>query len=134
MTLELPVRSTTREEMIDLTSSVSEAVRRAGLTEGTVTVFVPHTTAGVTIQEHADPDVAADLLRALSRIVPRDGGYAHAEGNSDAHIKSTLVGSSVQVLVEQGRLRLGTWQGIFFCEFDGPRSRRVWLSLAGVHG
>ena len=96
-----------------------------GVAEGAVVVYVPHTTAAVTINESADPDVASDLDGALSRFIPESGDYRHAEGNSDAHVKSSLVGCSELVLVEGGRLVLGTWQGIFFCEFDGPRTRRV---------
>jgi secondary thiamine-phosphate synthase enzyme len=105
-------------------------VSALGLRDGVVTVFAPHTTAGLTINEHADPDVAADLAAALDRMVPWDAGYEHAEGNAAAHVKASLVGSSVRVLVAGGRLRLGTWQGIFFCEFDGPREREVWVAGA----
>jgi len=105
-------------------------VTEAGLREGVLTVFVPHTTAGVAINEHADPDVMRDVGMVLDRLVPwQDPGYRHGEGNSAAHVKAILTGPSVQVLVRSGRLVLGVWQGVFFCEFDGPRSREVWLSL-----
>jgi secondary thiamine-phosphate synthase enzyme len=125
---ELRIHSRQHAELVDITGEVQRAVTTAGLTEGVVTVYVPHTTAGLTIQENADPDVARDLLYALDRLVPwQDRGYRHGEGNSAAHVKAALLGHSAQVLVGGGRLQLGTWQGIFFCEFDGPRSRKVWL-------
>ena len=117
-----------RTESVDITRQVEAAVSALGLREGVVTVFVPHTTAGVTINEHADPDVMADLEAALERLVPWRGDYAHAEGNSAAHVKASLLGSSARVLVSGGRLKLGTWQGVFLCEFDGPRTRTVWVS------
>jgi secondary thiamine-phosphate synthase enzyme len=123
--IEVAVRSSKREEMIDITGLVAEAVRKQGLKEGVCVVYVPHTTAAVTINENADPSVVRDILAGLSKIVPAHWSYSHAEGNADAHIKSSIVGCSVIVPVEGGRLRLGTWQGIFFCEFDGPRSRHV---------
>ena len=114
-----------REQMIDVTRTVAAAIASSGLQDGIVTLFVPHTTAGVTIYENADPDVLADLLGWLRRHVPADPAFRHAEGNSDAHIKATLVGSSVQVPLGGGRLRLGRWQGIYLCEFDGPRRRQL---------
>lgn len=117
-----------RTEFVDITRQVESAVAALGLREGVATVFIPHTTAGVTINEHADPDVMADVEAALERLVPWRSSYAHAEGNAAAHIKASLVGSSVRVMVSGGRLRLGTWQGIFLCEFDGPRTRTVWVS------
>lgn len=123
--LSLNVRSRHREELIDVTEAVEAALQGAGVSEGLCTLFVPHTTAAVTVNENADPDVQRDLLAHLRRLVPRDGGYAHAEGNSDAHIKSSLVGVSVVLPVVGGRLSLGTWQGVYFCEFDGPRTRRL---------
>jgi secondary thiamine-phosphate synthase enzyme len=125
---ELTVRTRTRTEFIDITRDVQQAVTDAGIRDGRVCVFVPHTTAGVTINEHADPDVARDMGMVLERLVPWDDpGYRHGEGNSAAHVKSSLMGSSAQVPVENGRLCLGTWQGVFFCEFDGPRTRTVWV-------
>ena len=124
--MHIEVRSGAHREMIDITSKVAAAVEGAG--DGLCHVFVPHTTAAVVINEHADPDVARDLTAAYEAMVPQIR-FAHAEGNSDAHLMATLLGSSVTVPVEGGRLRLGTWQGIFFVELDGPRSRKVWVSL-----
>jgi secondary thiamine-phosphate synthase enzyme len=121
------VQSKNREEMIDVTHQVQDAVKKLGLENGIVTVFTPHTTAAVTINENADPDVQRDILLGLRKIVSDQLDYRHAEGNSPAHIKSSLVGCSVQGMVKQGKLVLGTWQGIYFCEFDGPRSREVWV-------
>ncbi len=116
-----------RTQWINITREVQAAVEALGLRDGSITVFVPHTTAGVTINEQADPDVAADLGAALARLVPEQDAYRHGEGNSDAHIKASLMGAAVPVLVRDGRLQLGTWQGIFFCEFDGPRAREIWV-------
>jgi secondary thiamine-phosphate synthase enzyme len=124
------VPSTRREELIDITSLVREEVERAGVSEGCCTVYCPHTTAGLTVNEHADPAVAADVLTALGRLVPEDGRWTHLEGNSPAHVKASLMGASVQLLISNGDLALGTWQGVFLCEFDGPRTREVWLSFA----
>lgn len=124
---EIAVQSKTRTAFIDITAAVQRFVTEKGVQDGMMTVFVPHTTAGVTINENADPDVTADLETVLDRLVPWTGGYRHGEGNTAAHVKALLTGSSVQVIVENGRLCLGTWQSIYFCEFDGPRSRRVWL-------
>jgi len=119
------LRTGARTEMLDITSQVDAVVARSGVAEGLCCVYVPHTTAGVTVNENADPSVRHDVLRELNKIVPFDDAYTHAEGNSAAHIKASLMGSSVTVPVSGGRLALGTWQGIFFCEFDGPRARRV---------
>jgi len=127
----LEIRTREHEEMIDVTGEVGRLVAASGVKNGLCVVTVPHTTAGVTVNENADPDVRADILMALRRIVPDDLPYEHAEGNSPAHVKSSLVGSSVALIVEGGRLRLGTWQGIFFCEFDGPRTRRAWVQVVG---
>ncbi len=123
--MEFEVRTEQRETLVDVTGQVQRAVAQAGLTEGAVLVFVPHTTAGVTINENADPSVVRDILDGLRRIAPRDAGWHHLEGNSDGHIKASLMGSSVLVPIENGRLKLGTWQAVYFCEFDGPRTRRV---------
>jgi len=123
------VKTTSREVLKDVTSEVKEIVREADLNEGVCTLYVPHTTAAITINESADPDVARDITDQLSEIVPHDRSYRHREGNSDAHIKSSLVGNSARVFVENGELQLGTWQGIFFAEFDGPRTRNVWARL-----
>lgn len=130
MVSRLSVSTTSREQLLDVTGEVARVVRESGVESGVVTLFVPHTTAGVTINENADPSVVADLLRGLGEIAARETPfYRHAEGNSDAHIKATLVGSSAQVLVEGGQLMLGTWQGLYFCEFDGPRSRKLWVKI-----
>lgn len=122
---EISVRSSSRFEMIDITEAVRQAAREGKIDSGVVLVYTPHTTAAVTINENADPDVPRDLLAALDRIVPLSANYRHTEGNSAAHVKSSLVGASEMVIIENGRLVLGTWQSIFFCEFDGPRSRKV---------
>jgi len=124
---ELKLETTRRKQFIEITSLVEEAIREEGLGEGACLVFVPHTTAGVTINENADPDVLADLGGILGRLVPAAARYRHAEGNSDAHAQASLVGSSAWIIVSGGRPVLGTWQGIYFCEFDGPRRRRVLL-------
>ena len=125
---EIEISTGRHAEFIDITGLVQAALKDLGLREGAVTVFVPHTTAGIMINENADPDVLADIEFALEKIVPWKGNYRHGEGNAAAHVKASLLGSSLQVPVENGRLRLGTWQGIFFCEFDGPRRRKVWLT------
>lgn len=125
MAASISVKTDSRVQMIDITPLVQEEASRARVEEGICVAYVPHTTAGVTINEGADPDVCRDITRALSELAPPGAGYRHAEGNADSHIKASLVGSSVTVIVEKGRLVLGTWQRIFFCEFDGPRSRKV---------
>ncbi|MGB9780722.1 secondary thiamine-phosphate synthase enzyme YjbQ [Caldanaerobacter sp.] len=122
------VNTPAREVMIDITREVQEEVKGSGVKEGICTVFVPHTTAGITINENADPTVKEDILSALDKIIPNIS-FKHLEGNSDAHIKSSLVGNSVTVLIENGELVLGTWQGIYFCEFDGPRKRKVYIKI-----
>jgi len=119
------VRTSAKTELVNITHSVEEAVRKTGVEEGICFVFVPHTTAAVTINENADPSVTQDILSEMSKIVPSHDRYRHLEGNSPAHIKASLLGFSETVFIEAGRLVLGTWQGIFFCEFDGPRSRKV---------
>ena len=129
MTGHLSVSTRKRAEFVDITAQVQRAVRDAGVAAGTCIVCVPHTTAGITINENADPDVRRDIIAQLERMVPRQGAYRHMEGNADAHIKASLLGFSVTLPVEDGTLVLGTWQGIFFCEFDGPRSRRVHVTL-----
>ena len=127
----IEIRTRAKEEFVDLTAEVGRVVAASGVASGVCVVAVPHTTAGITVNENADPDVRADLLMTLRRIVPNALPYAHAEGNSPAHVKAALVGSSVSLIVEDGRLQLGTWQGIFFCEFDGPRTRKVWVQVIG---
>jgi secondary thiamine-phosphate synthase enzyme len=132
--LEISVRTPEREVLVDITERVQTALSQAAPGfSGLVNIFVPHTTSGVTINEGADPSVIRDIVDSLRRLVPRDAGYRHAEGNSDAHIKASLMGSSVFVPVEQGRLRLGTWQSLYLAEFDGPRNRRVWVSLVSAN-
>ena len=127
----IEIRTRAKEECVDLTAEVGRIVTASGIVKGVCVVAVPHTTAGITVNENADPDVRADLLMTLRRIVPDSLAYAHAEGNSPAHVKASLVGSSVSLIVEGGRLQLGTWQGVFFCEFEGPRTRKVWIQIIG---
>ncbi|OPZ19363.1 MAG: hypothetical protein BWZ10_00940 [candidate division BRC1 bacterium ADurb.BinA364] len=121
------VRTNRRTELIAITDQIRAAVAAAGLDSGLCIVYCPHTTAGITINENADPDVASDIERALSVLVPAEGDYRHAEGNSDAHLKASLAGASETVIVENGQLVLGRWQGLYFCEFDGPRTRTVFV-------
>ena len=130
----LQVRSSGRTDFIDITHSIQEAVRKTGIKEGTCFIFIPHTTAAVTINENADPSVIQDMIMELNKIVPFEDRYHHLEGNSPAHIKGSLVGCSQTVFVESGKLVLGTWQGIFFCEFDGPRSRKVYVKVTREEG
>jgi secondary thiamine-phosphate synthase enzyme len=123
------VKSSRKTDFIDITHSVREVTRKSGVSEGICLIFVPHTTAAVTINESADPSVAQDIMMMLNKLIPPEDDYRHLEGNSPAHIKSSLLGCSKTVLVESGKLVLGTWQGIFFCEFDGPRSRKVYVNV-----
>jgi secondary thiamine-phosphate synthase enzyme len=123
------VKTSSSDEMINITSLVRQDVQRAGVGSGIAVVFVPHTTAGVTINENADPDVVYDLLSIFRRAYPESGSYRHMEGNSHAHAKASMVGSSCTVIIENGQLKLGTWQGIYFCEFDGPRTRKVYVKI-----
>jgi secondary thiamine-phosphate synthase enzyme len=125
----LDLKTSRRTELIDITREVARAVADAGAASGVCHLYVPHTTAGITINENDDPDVSRDIEAALDRLVPREGPYQHAEGNADAHIKSTLTGVSASVPIEDGRLVLGRWQGVFFCEFDGPRQRQVHVKI-----
>lgn len=127
----ISLQSGSKTELIDITSKVQETVRASGVREGFCTVYVPHTTAGITINESADPSVKSDILKVLNQIVPWEADYRHLEGNSPAHVKSSLVGVSQLLLIEKGQLLLGTWQGIFFCEFDGPRKRNVDIRVWG---
>jgi len=127
---EVNVHTRSRTEFVEITNQVQSALTALGAADGICTVFVPHTTAGVTINENADPSVVADMILALEKIVPWNSPqYQHGEGNSAAHVKSSLMGQSLQVLVGGGRLQFGTWQGIYFCEFDGPRHRKVWVTF-----
>ncbi len=128
---QVDVQTVSRMQLLDITGIVTAELARSGMKSGVCTVYVPHTTAGVTINENADPDVPRDILSGLARLVPANGDYRHSEGNSDAHIKASLIGFTVTVPVINGRLALGTWQAIYFCEFDGPRSRRVMVGVMG---
>ena len=125
ITQEIQVKTKARNELIDITPQVEKVVEESGIAEGICVLAVPHTTAAVTVNENADPSVKADIIAKLSELAPEGDRYRHMEGNADAHIKATLVGPSETLLVRGGRLSLGTWQGVFFCEFDGPRTRRV---------
>ncbi|MFA4910481.1 MAG: secondary thiamine-phosphate synthase enzyme YjbQ [Desulfobacteria bacterium] len=123
------VKTAQRTEMLDITRQIQKAVTESKVRDGICCVFVPHTTAAVTINENADPNVARDILMKLGKVIPPDDKYSHTEGNSDAHIKTSLVGSSETIIVEDGKLVLGTWQSVFLCEFDGPRSRRFLVKI-----
>jgi secondary thiamine-phosphate synthase enzyme len=127
----LSVHTNHRTELLDLTTQVQEVVKKSGVNEGLCHVFVPHTTAAVTINESADPAVKADILMVLNKIISEKEPYRHMEGNSPAHVEASIIGPHLTVLVSQGRLVLGTWQGVFFCEFDGPRSRRLHVKVVG---
>ena len=130
--MDFEVATGRREQFVDITDKVAEAVASVGVGDGVAVVYCPHTTAAITINENADPDVVHALLAALERIAPRNAGWRHREGNSDGHLKASLVGSSATVPVERGRLRLGTWQGIYFAEFDGPRRRTVVVKVVAA--
>lgn len=125
MIRQLRVKTNSRTELVDITQGVQRLVSESGVRSGLCYIHVPHTTSGITINENTDPNVGRDILKELNKVIPFDDNYGHTEGNSAAHIKSTIVGVSKTVLVEDGRLALGTWQALFFCEFDGPRERRV---------
>jgi secondary thiamine-phosphate synthase enzyme len=125
----LRVKTTRRTQLLDVTQAVERTVAQSGVVTGICHVYVPHTTAGVMINEHADPDVATDLEGVFDRLVPHSGPYRHAEGNTDSHAKAVMVGTSQLIFVEKGKLALGTWQGIFLCEFDGPRERKIWVKV-----
>ncbi|MHC5157634.1 MAG: secondary thiamine-phosphate synthase enzyme YjbQ [Planctomycetota bacterium] len=128
----ISVKTGRRNEMIDITSEVSAAIAKSGIETGTVIIFCPHTTAAITINENADPDVTHDILLTLEELLPQlRKGYRHAEGNSDAHVKASLVGASEILCIQNGKPRLGTWQGVYFCEFDGPRTRKIHLTTTG---
>lgn len=127
--MELLVTTRKKVELIDITARIEEIVKNSGLKEGICVVYVPHTTAGVTVNENYDPSVKYDIESMLSKLVPEDAGYTHMEGNADAHIKASIIGNSVCIPVEGKKLMFGKWQGIFFCEFDGPRKRRVIVKI-----
>jgi len=129
MPTTINVKTRSRIEMVDITSSVQKEISKSKTSDGLCLVYVPHTTAGITINEGADPAVCQDVMDKLNELVPANAGYRHMEGNADSHIKASLMGSSVHVMVENGRLVLGTWQKIFFCEFDGPRSRKAHVGI-----
>ena len=128
---EIKVKTPRREVLINITSEINKIVRNTNINEGVCRVFVPHTTAGVTINENADPAVMKDIISYLNKLIPQRSGFSHMEGNSDAHIKSSLTGASLDVIIHKGKLVLGTWQGIMFAEFDGPRNRRVYVQVQG---
>jgi len=125
----LNIKTSSRIELIDITDKVQALVAKSKVKDGICFVFCPHTTAGLTINENADPSVRRDIINVLNRLVPANAGYAHTEGNADSHVKSSIFGSSLTVFVEGGELAFGTWQGIYFCEGDGPRSREVWVKI-----
>ena len=129
MLKEIAVQTNTQTQIIDITAQIQKVVRESGISEGLCCVFIPHTTAGVTINENADPSVKYDIIMELNKVIPLNDHYRHLEGNSAAHIKASIIGSSVNVPVENNNLLLGTWQGICFCEFDGPRQRSVYVKI-----
>jgi secondary thiamine-phosphate synthase enzyme len=127
---KIEIKTSDRAEFVDVTGVIGKKVAESGVLDGVATAFVPHTTAGITINENADPDVVTDIIGALERKFPHDDkSYRHSEGNSDAHIKASLLGSSVSVIIKDGRLCFGTWQAVYFCEFDGPRRRELWIKI-----
>jgi len=128
---KLSIKTTVRAEFVDITSRIEKIVKDSKIKNGLCVIFCPHTTAGLTINENADPSVKKDIIEHLEKLVPSGKNYLHSEGNSDAHIKSSLLGSSLNVIIEDGALALGTWQGIYFCEFDGPRDRNIWVKTIG---
>ncbi len=130
----ISVKTNKRVEMIDITAEIQRVVGRCGLSSGVCVVFCPHTTAGLTINENADPDVRSDMVSIVNKIVPAENGYKHAEGNSDSHMKASLFGPSLSVIVENGGLQLGQWQAVYLCEADGPRTRDVWVKTVRDQG
>jgi len=126
---KIEVRTTKRIDLIDITNGIQQVVAKSRVKQGICFLFVPHTTAGITINENADPSVKQDIINTLNKLIPAGRGYSHMEGNADSHIKSSLLGNSLQIFVEDNRLCLGTWQGIYFAESDGPRTRQVWIKI-----
>lgn len=131
VSMEYRIRTNKSQEFIDITHLINEEIKRTNVKDGIAVVFVPHTTAGVTINENTDPDVVEDILSSLNKVFPVNGSYLHYEGNSHAHIKASIMGSSCTIIIENGRMKLGTWQGVYFCEFDGPRDRKVYIKVIG---
>lgn len=127
---KISIKTNRRIELIDITDKIQAVVSKSKAKEGVCFIFCPHTTAGLTINENADPSVKSDIVNTLNKLIPENAGYAHSEGNADSHVKSSLLGSSLNIFVEAGQLALGTWQGVYFCEGDGPRSREVWIKIA----
>lgn len=128
---KISIKTNSRQELIDITDRIQSIIAESKIKDAICFVFCPHTTAGLTINENADPSVKHDILNALNKLVPKNSSYSHAEGNADAHVKSSLFGNSLTIFIESGHLALGTWQGIYFCEGDGPRSREVWVKVLG---
>ena len=129
MKYSLEVKTSSHTQMLDITKDIEKIIKESEIKNGSCIVFIPHTTAAVTINENADPDVQKDFIRAINKLVPWEDDYLHSEGNSAAHLKASMIGFSEQMMIEKGRLLLGTWQGIYFVEFDGPRNRKVWVSI-----
>lgn len=129
MIRKISIQTTTQVELLNITTEIEKIVSSEKIYSGTLLIFVPHTTAAITINEQADPDVALDIENVLNKLIPFHADYSHLEGNAAAHVKASLIGSSIHVIAEKGKLLLGTWQGIFFCEFDGPRHREVWVKM-----
>jgi len=128
---KVTIRTSQRIELVDVTDEIQNIVTRSKIKDGICFIFCPHTTAGLTINENADPQVKRDIINTLNKLVPENAGYSHSEGNADSHIKSSLFGSTLTIFIEDGQLAFGTWQGIYFCEGDGPRSREVWVKIVG---
>ena len=126
---KINLKTTSRTELIDITDKIQKSVSGSQVKDGVCFIFCPHTTAGLTINENADPSVKSDIVNALNKLIPHNANYTHAEGNADSHIKSSLIGSSLSIFIEDNQLALGTWQGIYFCEGDGPRTREVWVKI-----
>ncbi|MCS7244811.1 MAG: secondary thiamine-phosphate synthase enzyme YjbQ [candidate division WOR-3 bacterium] len=129
MMLKINIKTYQKYQIVDITDIVSSSIKTLEKKDGILILYVPHTTAGITINENYDPSVKEDILDFLNKLVPRNGNYKHLEGNADAHIKSSLIGSSIMLILENGEIKLGRWQGILFCEFDGPRQREVWIKV-----
>lgn len=129
MLYELNIKTTNRTELIDITYDIEKILERSNIKEGVITLFVPHTTAGITINENADPTVVDDMLKILNKVIPYEANYKHLEGNSAAHIKTSIIGSSENIIIKDNKLVLGTWQGIYFGEFDGPRKRKLYVKI-----